>query len=530
MGTDDQNSKLPNLPGANWPNLPGDKLISDKDRGDTGAISDAINSMYLHLASLLNENKDSLNGYIKESETKFTQLNSKVDALGTKFEGFQSSLNSQATDIESLKTGKATLWELEHVKEHIKEIESRFTSLYEDLERKNHEKDLVIEAQQRELRNSRLEVKRLVRDHNLLKERVNAHDIRAKKLFFTIDGLPEEKDHLTIKVIVDRLSKDTDTTISQEDFSWAHRVGKPKQERVRKGKRKISQSPPKVKPRHIRLKVSNDDSRELLLACRGKLSQNLDKSNVWINEEHPAEYRRRKTMLRDLVKFINKSGNQKASIEAGGLKIGSEYFRPDQFNDLPSDYHPRNVQIIRTEKNELLFAGEWAYLSNMFPCIFEYEETEFTSSEQCFQYQKALYHNEFASAFEINTTNDPFTCKKIGELIPDENEWIKCREQIMYDINKAKFAQNDDILELFLNTGNYPLLEATLGDTWGINASLRSQTARESNGSGHNLFGKLLVKLRSDLRETHSNDLPPLENSCSDRNSESGESSLTALI
>lgn len=67
--------------------------------------------------------------------------------------------------------------------------------------------------------------------------------------------------------------------------------------------------------------VRDEKARESILACRGKLKPNKDKSFVWRNECYPEDYRCRKVVMRDLVKKINKEGNYKASIKAGGIKL-----------------------------------------------------------------------------------------------------------------------------------------------------------------------------------------------------------------
>lgn len=105
---------------------------------------------------------------------------------------------------------------------------------------------------------------------------------------------------------------------------------------------------PLPKPSQIKLKLANKAAWDKLLACQGKLKKTQDESSVlMINEEHPNDYRRRKTMLRELVKFINKGGKQLASIESGGLKLRSEFYRPDQLDNLDPEYHPRMFRLLK---------------------------------------------------------------------------------------------------------------------------------------------------------------------------------------
>lgn len=178
--------------------------------------------------------------------------------------------------------------------------------------------------------------------------------------------------------------------------------------------------------------------------------------------------------------------------------MNGRLYNHDQFNELPPDCHPRCVQVITTAHDRTLFAGEWAFLSNMFPCSVIYENTRFSSTEQCYQFCKARSHNELAKAQRIIVNNDPFVCRQIGDSIEDNDKWLGSREQTLLDINILKYNQNPELLDLLVDTGNTILQEATTGPDWGISASIRSKAAKENTGRGENLFGKILMKLRAE--------------------------------
>lgn len=358
----------------------------------------------------------------------------------------------------------------------------------------------VIEKQQKIISNFDLGMLRMMETQQNISERQNVYEIKQNQLIITIDGLPEVKDKSTSQVIIDRLNEDAGAHLELSDFVSSHRVGKPQKVKFKgKGKNGAKSSA----PRQIKAYMSSILTKNDVLSCRGNLKQNDDKSYVWINEEHPDDYRRRKIMLRDLVKHISKNTDHVASIEAGGLKLDDRLYSPDQLNDLPYDCHPERVQILETSKNGLLFAGPWAYLSNLYPVSFEYDDIVFTSAEQCIQFQKALVHNDQLRADKILVTNDPFKCKKLGEKIEQNDEWVARREKTIYNINKCKYEQNEILIDRLLDTGDRQLFEATTGSTWGINASIRSKAAHDHTGTGKNRFGKILQKLRTDFRRGH---------------------------
>lgn len=71
--------------------------------------------------------------------------------------------------------------------------------------------------------------------------------------------------------------------------------------------------------------------------------------------------------------------------------------------------------------------------------------------------------------------------------------WEKKKDQVMLEALRAKFTQHGDLRELLLSTGDAILVEHTENDDyWGDGG----------DGSGKNRLGKLLMKVREELRVT----------------------------
>ena len=70
-------------------------------------------------------------------------------------------------------------------------------------------------------------------------------------------------------------------------------------------------------------------------------------------------------------------------------------------------------------------------------------------------------------------------------------DWEEVKDNIMYEICKAKFTQNEDLKEKLLATGNDILEE---GNTWG------DRVWGTVNGVGENRLGKILMRVREELR------------------------------
>ena len=75
------------------------------------------------------------------------------------------------------------------------------------------------------------------------------------------------------------------------------------------------------------------------------------------------------------------------------------------------------------------------------------------------------------------------------KLRPD---WETVKDNIMYDAVFAKFTQHEELKKLLLSTGDAKLIEHTTNDSyWGDGG----------DGSGRNMLGQILMKVREKLKE-----------------------------
>lgn len=459
-------------------------------------MSDAMNQMYITLL----QGQDKLEAYMSFNESRCQILNDKIDLCSDKVDKIDSLYGTLELEVSNVQKDKLDRSEFLTLQKEVAELKASNQSLLSLVANLETEQSTTFREHDQRISNNKLDIKRSTRTNNELTERVNVLDIKSNQSHLFIDGIPESKERSTAEVLIDRLQTDAQVVLAAHDFISIFRMGKPRRA--------------KAAPRKIKVKVASDRARNDILSCRGKLKANTDGSLVWINEDHPDAYRRRKLMLRELVKHINNQKGHFASIEAGGLKLDGKLYGPDDFDNLPIGCQPHCVQIVNTEHNTTLFAGEWAFLSNMFPCSLIYDGTRFTSSEQCFQFVRARTNKELVKARKIITTNDPFVCKQLGDGLNDTKNWREICEEKMLEINRLKFEQNPSLLDLLLDTGDRILQEATTSSIWGIGAGIRSKAARENTTTGDNLMGKILMQLRSELSNTFADN-----NSISDNSS-----------
>lgn len=149
------------------------------------------------------------------------------------------------------------------------------------------------------------------------------------------------------------------------------------------------------------------------------------------------------------------------------------------------------------------------YLSNWYSCSFYGKinkiKLKFHTSEQYFMAYKAYHFKDRESFDKIMNTNSPKYMKNIGAKIKnfDTASWDKIKIKAMYKAIKYKFTQNEELLNKLLSTNNSKLFEASPYDKiWGIgiNAENAKSNKYKNTYPGQNLLGRLLMKLRTSLK------------------------------
>ncbi len=148
------------------------------------------------------------------------------------------------------------------------------------------------------------------------------------------------------------------------------------------------------------------------------------------------------------------------------------------------------------------------FLSNWIPTnlIISYDGHIFSNSEQLFMYMKAKFFGDEPIAARIITMGkDPLAAKDYGRQVRgyDEGRWSEVREEMMYKAVYAKFTSDDNLRKQLLETGDKILVEGTPFDhIWGVMIKWDDdRILDEKNWKGQNLLGKVLMRVRDDLKK-----------------------------
>lgn len=131
------------------------------------------------------------------------------------------------------------------------------------------------------------------------------------------------------------------------------------------------------------------------------------------------------------------------------------------------------------------FRGKYYFLSNFYETPVTWNGLTYLNNEAAFQSAKTF------SDRECFTNLDPSSAKKLGRKVQLRSDWENVKDDVMYEICKAKFSQNIELKKRLLSTGNEHLEE---GNTWG------DKIWGTVNGIGENRLGKILMRIREELR------------------------------
>jgi len=140
------------------------------------------------------------------------------------------------------------------------------------------------------------------------------------------------------------------------------------------------------------------------------------------------------------------------------------------------------------------FSGDFEFLSNFSPHSFRDEtETLWRTNEHFYQAWKTL---KFSERGRIWSASTPGRAKKLGQEVTLRADWLFTKFDVMKRGLELKFAQNDDIRELLIQTDGYHLVE---GNRWHDNIWGSCNCHKCWGTPGSNWLGILLMELRKEI-------------------------------
>lgn len=134
------------------------------------------------------------------------------------------------------------------------------------------------------------------------------------------------------------------------------------------------------------------------------------------------------------------------------------------------------------------FKGTYDWLSNFYPIGIQLGDVVYPSVEHAYQAAKTTKADERE---EIRLASTAKQAKKLGKLVTMRGDWVEKKVEIMEGLVREKFM-NEALKRKLLETGHAKLIEGNWwGDTfWGV-----------CKGKGENHLGKILMKIREEIRD-----------------------------
>ena len=139
------------------------------------------------------------------------------------------------------------------------------------------------------------------------------------------------------------------------------------------------------------------------------------------------------------------------------------------------------------------FRGQYYFLSNFYNAKVTWEGITYLNNESAFQSAKVTDYDTRLKFANL----DPSSGKRKGRNVQLRHGWDNIKFDIMYEIVKAKFTQNEDLKVKLLATGDEELQE---GNYWHDNIYGNCVCNKCKSIKGQNNLGKILMKIREEIK------------------------------
>ena len=136
------------------------------------------------------------------------------------------------------------------------------------------------------------------------------------------------------------------------------------------------------------------------------------------------------------------------------------------------------------------FQGPYRFLSNFWPAEIVFEDVTYPSVEHAYQAAKTLDIGERKRIANLPTASE---AKKEGRKLTKRADWEQVKFHVMEECVRYKFTHHAELKAQLLATGQAELIE---GNDWG------DKIWGVYQGEGENRLGKILMKIREELRNS----------------------------
>ena len=229
--------------------------------------------------------------------------------------------------------------------------------------------------------------------------------------------------------------------------------------------------------------------------------QNLP-MGVYVNEEFPLHIKRARDRLRPILKYIKTKPayKDKCRIQGDKLIVEGVKYSMENIGELPTEIAAFKAAE-KSNDSHIVFHGELSPYSNFHPCKFTLDNIVFPTAEHYIQYQKALIFGDSVTANNILKSETALDAKRLSYRIVNFNrqQWVREGYKICERGVRAKFEQNELLMNMLKTTQPRVLAESSLDRLWGTGLSLNDKDALNANKwNGEGWLSRILMGIRDD--------------------------------
>ena len=251
--------------------------------------------------------------------------------------------------------------------------------------------------------------------------------------------------------------------------------------------------------------------RDAIITKKSSLHKMPDMDKIFINADEPLHIRRAKAILRKAA-YLARINGDKVESKHDRIMINDRLYTTDTVSSIPSKYLSTAPTVIKpstrdiagasgmeneaempdsnVEKDEnrkftilpgenmhvckkgLLFSGPNAFPSNLAKVPVRYQDHDYNSNEQAYQWLKASDHNQDDIAATIMTCTETWDIMYAGSDIEASEEWNRQSPNLLAELVIAKYEQNPELRERLISTYPMRLIEASISKKWGGGAPI----------------------------------------------------------
>ena len=364
----------------------------------------------------------------------------------------------------------------------------------------NHEDIKAIQNDMIEIRN---EMKEMKAEATNLQQQLTESKMKNKEMKEHILRLESQsrRDNLKISGIPEAVGAETWEECKEKVYCILEEnleIPNARNIKITRCQRLGQKNPGQRRPRTIILKLHWFGDRELIWASRRKLKG----TNYWLEEDFPSEIDERRRTLLPIARAARLQ-NKKSTVNVDRLLIDGRSYTVETLSQLPDHLQPSRLAT-KTDGKVTAFFRSDTPLSNFHQVpITDDAGRKFHSSEQWYQYQKAVEFNDNDTAASIMKAQKPIECYRLGLQINNfnKNQWKTKAKGVMLKAVKAKFSQNKQIQKHLKDTGNTMIAEANPRDNlWSVGMAINDKDIFNMDmWKGDNWMGEILVSVRDQM-------------------------------